>query len=44
MKTVAGDFARRLKAWCQQRGIPFIECQSGEEKHVLAESLLPKDM
>jgi hypothetical protein len=43
MKTVAGDFARHLRAWCQKRGVPFIECQSGEEKHVLAESLLPKD-
>lgn len=41
MKTVAGDFARRLKAWCQKRRVPFIECAAGEEKHVLAESLLP---
>jgi hypothetical protein len=43
MKTVAGDFARRLRAWCQKQGIPFLECQSGEQKHVLAESLPPKD-
>jgi len=43
MKAVAGDFARRLKAWCQKHRIPFIECHAGEQKHLLAESLLPKD-
>lgn len=43
MKAVAGDFARRLKAWCQKNDIPFIDCRAGEEKHLLAESLLPKD-
>ena len=43
MKAIAGDFARRLKAWCQKQRIPFIECQGGEQKHVLAESLLPQD-
>lgn len=43
MKAVAGDFARRLRAWCQKQRIPFIDCHAGEQKHVLAESLLPKD-
>jgi hypothetical protein len=43
MKAIAGDFARCLKAWCQKQEIPFIPCQSGEDKHALAESLLPKD-
>ncbi len=43
MKAIAGDFARRLKGWCQQRGIPFIECHGEKEKHVLAEALLPQD-
>ena len=43
MKAVAGDFSRRLQSWCRKHRIPFIECRAGEEKHVLAESLLPKD-
>lgn len=43
MKAAAGDFGRRLKAWCQKRSIPFVDCHAGDEKHVLAESLLPKD-
>jgi hypothetical protein len=43
MKAAAGDFGRRLKAWCLKQGIPFIDCHAGDEKHVLAESLLPKD-
>jgi hypothetical protein len=43
MKAVAGDFGRRLKTWCQQNRIPFIDCHAGDEKHQLAESLLPKD-
>src|SRR5688572_3736475 len=43
MKAVAGDFARRLKAWCQQRNVPWIECHGDLEKHVLAESLLPRN-
>lgn len=43
MKAIAGDLARRLKAWCQKRRVPFRECHAGEEKHALAESLLPKD-
>jgi hypothetical protein len=43
MKAVAGDFGRRLKAWCAQHKIPFIDCHAGDEKHEIAESLLPKD-
>ena len=43
MKAVAGDFGRRLKTWCQQHNIPFIDCHSGDEKHRIAESYLPKD-
>jgi hypothetical protein len=43
LKAVAGDFARRLKGWCQKHRIPFVDCRANEEKHALAESLLPKD-
>ena len=43
MKAAAGDFGRRLKGWCQKQKIPFIDCHAGDEKHVIAESLLPKD-
>jgi len=43
MKSVAGDFARRLRAWCDQQHIPLVECQAGDDKHQIAQSLLPKD-
>jgi hypothetical protein len=43
MKAVAGDFGRRLKAWCDQHHIPFIDCHAGDDKHQIAQSLLPKD-
>jgi hypothetical protein len=43
MKAVAGDFGRRLKAWCDQHRIPFIDCHAGDDKHQIAQSLLPKD-
>jgi hypothetical protein len=43
MKAVAGDFGRRLKAWCRQNHLPFIDCHSGDDKHRIAQSFLPKD-
>src|SRR5690348_11035627 len=43
MKAVAGDYARRLKAWCKKHSVPWIECSGDVEKHALAESLLPKN-
>jgi hypothetical protein len=43
MKAVAGDFGRRLKAWCQKHRIPFVDCHAGEDKHLMAQGLLPKD-
>jgi hypothetical protein len=32
MKAIAGDFARRLKAWGQKGGIPLIECHGEKDK------------
>ena len=43
MKAVAGEFGRRLNAWCRQHHIPFIDCHAGDDKHQIAQSLLPKD-
>lgn len=39
----AGRFSRRVQAFCQQRGIPFIHFQCGERKHEEAEKLKPED-
>jgi hypothetical protein len=43
MKAVAGDFGRRLRAWCDQHRIPWVDCHAGEDKRQIAQSLLPKD-
>ena len=43
MKAVAGDFGRRLKAWCNQQHIPWVDCYAGDDKRQIALSLLPKD-
>jgi hypothetical protein len=40
---MAGTFSRRLHALCGKQGIPIIEARSGERKHELAESHVPKD-
>ena len=42
LKSLAGDFARRLKAWCQKNKVPWVECKSGEVKFEIARELLPK--
>jgi len=43
MKAVAGEFGRRLNAWCRQNHIPFIDCHAGDDKRQIAQSHLPKD-
>jgi hypothetical protein len=43
MKAVAGDFGRRVKAWCDKHRVPFVNCYAGEDKRQIAQSLLPKD-
>jgi hypothetical protein len=43
MKALAGDFGRRLKAWCSQHDIPWVECHAGDDKRQIAQSFLPKD-
>jgi hypothetical protein len=42
LKSVAGDLARRLKAWCQKQKVPWIECKSGDVKYLIARDLVPK--
>jgi hypothetical protein len=40
----AGDFVRRVRAFCRKRDIPIQCCQIGDKtKHARAEKLLPKD-
>jgi hypothetical protein len=43
MRAVAGDFGRRLKAWCSQHDIPWVNCYAGDDKRQIAQSFLPKD-
>src|SRR3972149_11125450 len=43
LREMAGTLSRRLRAFCDKRGIPVIEAQSGERKHELAEPHLPAD-
>lgn len=43
MRAVAGDFGRRLKAWCDKHRIPWVDCHAGDDKRQIAQSLLPKD-
>ena len=43
MKAVAGDFGRRLHAWCDQNNIPWVDCYAGDDKRKIAQSHLPKD-
>jgi hypothetical protein len=43
LKSLAGDCARRLKAWCQKNQVPWVECQSGEVKYEIARELLPEN-
>jgi hypothetical protein len=43
MKALAGEFGRRLNAWCRQNNIPFIDCLAGDDKRQIAQGFLPKD-
>ncbi len=43
LRRMAGDFSRRVHAYCKERGIPLIKTMSGERKHEIAEEHLPKD-
>jgi hypothetical protein len=40
---VAGRFARRVKAWSEDRGVPLLYAQAGERKDEMAEGYLPPD-
>jgi hypothetical protein len=37
---MAGRFSRRLRGWAQANGIPVIDCDRGEKKHLTAEQYL----
>jgi hypothetical protein len=37
---LAARFARRLRAFAQAKGIPVIDCERGERKHLIAEEYL----
>ena len=37
---MAGRFSRRLRASAKERGIPVVDCKSGERKHEIAEQYL----
>ena len=43
LREMAGGFARRLRAYCTQHAIPWIEATAGTRKHELAEAHLPSD-
>jgi hypothetical protein len=43
LREMAGTFGRRLRTYCAQRKIPFLETLAGDRKHQLAEEHLPKD-
>jgi hypothetical protein len=37
---LAGRFARRVRAWAGEHGVPVIDCKAGERKHRIAEEYL----
>lgn len=43
LRSMAGAFSRRVRAYCKERGIPLIETHAGERKHEIAEKHLPED-
>src|SRR5687767_12081326 len=43
LRQAAGDLARRLKAYCEKGGIPWIECGTGDIKYEIAREHRPKD-
>lgn len=42
IRTMTGDFARRIYAWSKKQGIPVLHAQKGERKHDLAEPYVRK--
>jgi hypothetical protein len=40
---MAGRLSRRVHAFCEKRKIPLIHPKPGEQKHEMAEELIPKD-
>lgn len=40
LREMAGDFARRVRAYCAKQQIVFLETEAGERKHELAEEYL----
>jgi hypothetical protein len=40
---LAGRFSRRLQTYTTAHNIPFIQCRSGERKHLIAQQHLPQD-
>ena len=43
LRQVAGDFSRRLHAYCLNQDIPCIDCAPGEKKFEIARELRPSD-
>ena len=43
LRQAAGDLARRLKAYCRQQGILWMECGAGDLKYQIAREHRPKD-
>ena len=37
---MAGRFARQVRSWAKAKGIPLIDCQRGERKHLIADQYL----
>src|SRR5215210_5104163 len=37
---MAGRFARRVRAFAAQNGVPVVDCKAGERKHLVAEDYL----
>jgi hypothetical protein len=40
---LAGHFSRSVRAWGKRRGVPIIDCRTGERKHEIAEEYIPQD-
>lgn len=43
LRDMAGNFSRRVRAYCQQNAIALVEAEAGERKDQLAQPYLPKD-
>lgn len=40
LKRLAGRLGRRVRAYAQAKGIPLIDCEAGQRKHLIAEEYL----